>query len=159
MHRTLRSLPILGLLSLAACAGGPEARSLDTVSPVTLLGHVVLSADATRELGEVEDVVVGPDGRVMQIRVVSGAPMYHPVRRRAVIDADRVRFSRQRNGLLLTGMDSQQFASLPDAYFADDNVLALGPSPLPSRMPSMVFRGLPTNWSGAVRPLGAPAVR
>ncbi|HYH21100.1 MAG TPA: hypothetical protein VD995_21035 [Azospirillum sp.] len=147
MHRPL--LPVLGLLSLAACAGGPEAQSLDAVSPLTLLGHVVLSADGMRELGEVEDVVVGPDGRTAQVRVVSSTPMYHPVERRADIDASLFRFSRQRNGLLLTGMNVQRFASLPNAYFSEENVLALGPSATPTLVaPSPGFSGAPTNWRG-----------
>lgn len=143
-------LPIVGLLALAACASGPEAQSLDTVAPATLMGHVVLSADGTRELGEVEDVVVGPDGRTAQVRVVSSTPMYHPVERHAAIDAGQFRFSRQQNGLLLTGMSAQQFASLPGAYLAEENVLALGSAPpLPA---SPVFRGAPTNWQGVVAP-------
>lgn len=152
MHRSMRPLlPALGLLSLAACAGGPQAQRLDAVSPFALLGHVVLSADGTRELGEVEDVVVGPDGRAAQVRVVSSTPMYHPVERRADIDAGQFRFSRQRNGLLLTGMDTQRFASLPNAYFVEENVLALGPSATPTLVaPSAGLPGAPTNWWGAV---------
>ncbi|HYD64279.1 hypothetical protein [Azospirillum sp.] len=150
MHRPLgHLLPVLGLLSLAACAGGPEAQSLDAISPAALLGHVVLSADGTRELGEVEDVVVGPDGRTAQVRVVSSTPMYYPMERRADIDAGQFRFSRQRNGLLLTGMGPQQFASLPNAIFSEENVLALGPSAVPTLVaPSAGLPGAPTNWWG-----------
>lgn len=129
-------LPVLG-----ACAGtGEPPRQLASIPPLELVGLMVQSDDGRRTMGFVEDVVVAPGNRPVQIIVASGAPLY-PTKRRVTVDTGHLRYARQRQALMLTGMTPDQFATLPDR---------IGGPGAESLEP--VSPGLATNWTRATAP-------
>lgn len=100
------------LLTLGACAeAGDPPRPMASISPLELVGLSLQSGD--RILGTVEDVALTPDRRAEQVFVASGAPVY-PTKRRVAVDTSQMRYSRERQALILTGMTPEQFAALPD---------------------------------------------
>lgn len=144
--------PVLALLSagallaLGACAQtGPAttAQDVSTLSPLQLVGLTVQSADGTRTLGSIDDLVITPDNRVHQVIVGSGAPMY-PNERKVVVDTADLRYAPNRQAVILVGMSPAQFAELPMTDSTD-------------RMMSMGNAGRsgglePTNWTAATAP-------
>lgn len=127
-----RLLAAGALLAVSACAENWDSpRPMTSISPLELVGLTVQSGD--RILGNVEDVVLTPDRRAEQVLVASGAPVY-PTKRRVAVDTSQLRYSRERQALLLTGMTPEQFAALPDTV-SGDRVMSVSP-------------GGSTNWTG-----------
>lgn len=124
------------LLALSACAETEAVRPMASMSPLELVGLTVQSADGTRLLGVVDDVVVTPDRRPVQAIVASGAPLY-PTERRIAVDTEVLRYSSERQALVLTGMTPEQFATRPEMV-GGDRMTPLG---------SVGATGA-TNWSG-----------
>ncbi len=133
-------LPLLaatGLLALGACAEiGDPPRPMATITPLELVGLTVQSTDGTRILGTVDDVVVTPDRRPAQLVVASGAPL-HPTERRATVDAGLMRYSSERQALILSGMTTDEFVALPATVRGDQ-----------AATPQLSGATGSTNWSG-----------
>ncbi|SMH60508.1 hypothetical protein [Azospirillum agricola] len=138
------------VLALGACAQtGPAttAQDVSTLSPLQLVGLSVQSADGTRTLGSVDDLVVTPDNRIQQVIVGTGSPMYPTARKTTVNTAD-LRYAPNRQAVILVGMTPTQFAALPMTD-STDRMISMGSgtatgNPYPPRT------GLePTNWTGA----------
>jgi len=120
-----RLLAAGALLAVSACAESWDApRPMASISPLELVGLTVQSGD--RILGNVEDVVLTPDRRAEQVLVASGAPVY-PTKRRVAVDTGQLRYSRERQALILTGMSPEQFAALPDTV-SGDRVMSVSPA-------------------------------
>lgn len=144
--------PVLALLSagallaLGACAQtGPAttAQDVSTLSPLQLVGLTVQSADGTRTLGSVDDLVITPDNRVHQVIVGSGAPMY-PNERKVLVDTGDLRYAPNRQAVILVGMSPAEFAGLPMTD-STDRMMSMGNAG-PSGMAE------PTNWTAATAP-------
>ncbi|MCW2243207.1 hypothetical protein [Azospirillum canadense] len=134
-----RLLAAGALLALGACAeAGDPPRPMASISPLELVGLSVQSAEADRILGTVEDVVVTPSREPVQILVASGAPVY-PLKRRVAVDTGNLRYSSERQALMLTGMSPDQFAALPPIAGNGQ------PAPLPGTTDA-------TNWYRATNP-------
>jgi len=127
MRRLLPSLPIAAALLLAGCASRFEVMDAEPVasrSPLELLGVEVLSSTG-RQVGSVEDVVLGPNRRPEHIVVRVGAPMTLD-RRRVAVRVDEGRYSAPQNAVVLNrDLTPEQVASRPDLGI-DDNMVALG---------------------------------
>ena len=135
------------LLALGACAEiGDPPRPIATISPLELVGLSVQSVEPNRILGTVEDVVVTPSREPVQLLVESGSPVY-PLGRRVALDTGNVRYSTERQALLLDGMSVEEFAALP--VLANDQT---GVPPLPGSPNA-------TNWYRATSPGPVPAAR
>lgn len=139
------------LLALGACAeAGSPPRPLATISPLELVGLPLQSVTPDRILGTIDDVVVTPNREPVQVVVASGSPVY-PVKRWTVLDTGNVRYSSERQALLLTGMTPDDFAALPPVRGpgAGQAVPGLLPAPFPAPLP-----GTPdaTNWYRATSP-------
>jgi len=142
-----RLLAAGALVALGACAEvGDPPRPMATISPLELVGLSVQSVEPNRILGTVEDVVVTPSREPVQLLVASGAPVY-PLKRRVALDTGNVRYSTERQALLLSGMSVDQFAALP--VLANDQT---GVPPLPGSPNA-------TNWYRATSPGPVPAAR
>lgn len=133
------------LLALGACAQteAMPPRDVSILSPLELVGLTVQSADKTRTLGSVDDVVLTPDNRVEQVIIATGAPMY-TTERKVVVNAADLRYAPNRQAVLLVGMTPAQFAELPAG---SDHMLSMG-TPV-SNDPTMRTGVAPTNWTGA----------
>ena len=134
-----RLIPLATLLLLGACASGFEVMNpqpITALSPLELQGREVLSATG-REVGRVDDVVLGMDRRPEQIIVGIGAPMTM-VRRHVVIGVDEARFSAPQNAIVLNrDLSPEQVASRPDLGWEEGMVALSRP----------VGTGTePTNW-------------
>ena len=139
--------PLAAVLLLGACASGFEVMSpqpVTALTPLELQGREVLSSTG-RQVGRVDDVVLGMDRRPEQIIVGIGAPMTM-VRRHVAVGVDEARFSAPQNAIVLNGdLSPEQVASRP-AVGLDENMVALG------RPPVVGFE--PTNWYRATEPSG-----
>jgi len=142
-----RLLPLAALLLLGACASRFEVMNpqpVATLSPLELQGREVLSSTG-REIGRVDDVVLGTDGRPQQLIVGIGAPMTM-VRRHVAVGVDEGRFSAPQNAIVLNGdLAPEQVASRPDLGW-EEGMVALG-RPVGSGTE-------PTNWYRATEPAG-----
>lgn len=152
MKRSLpfRLMPVLALLAgvsalLGACASRSDSSLADisTRSPLELVGLTVESADGTRMLGNVNDLILGPDNRVEQVIVTTGAPAY-PLERAVAVDSAAFRFAPARNALKLTGMTADRFADLPPAAGVQ-TMVSMG-SGRPDG--NTAAAAGPTDWSG-----------
>lgn len=142
-----RLLAAGALLALGACAEvGDPPRPMATLSPLELVGLSVQSVEPDRLLGTVEDVVVTPSLEPVRLLVSSGSPAY-PVERRVALDTGDVRYSTERQALLLSGMSVEQFAALP--VLGNDQT---GVPPQPGSADA-------TNWYRATSPGPVPAAR
>ncbi len=142
-----RLLAAGALLALGACAEvGDTPRPMASISPLELVGLSVQSVEPDRLLGTVEDVVVTPNLEPVQLLVESGSPAY-PVQRRVALDTGNVRYSTERQALLLSGMSVEQFAALP--VIGTDQT---GVPPQPGSPDA-------TNWYRATSPGPIPAAR
>ncbi|WP_431854683.1 PRC-barrel domain-containing protein [Azospirillum sp.] len=141
-----RLLPLAALLLLGACASRYEVMSpqpVTNLSPLELQGREVLSSTG-REVGQVDDVVQGTDGRPAQIIVGVGAPMTM-VRRHVAVGVDEGRFSAPQNAIVLNGdLTPEQVASRPDLG-TEDRMVALS-------RPVVGSGHEPTNWYRATEP-------
>lgn len=136
-----RLLAIGALLALGACAeAGDQPRPIASISPLELVGQSVVSAQPERILGTVDDVVVTPSREPVQLLVASGAPVW-PVGRRVALDTGYVRYSSERQALVLTGMTPDEFTALPPITGSGQP----GPAPLPGATDA-------TNWNRATAP-------
>ncbi len=142
------------MLALGACAqtDGLPARDVSALSPLELVGLTVQSADTSRTLGNVDDVVLTPDNRVEQVIIATGAPM-HTTERNVVVNTTDLRYAPNRQAVLLVGLSPTQFAALP---VADDHMLSMGPTVPTNTLTGagpMTHGGLePTNWTNATGP-------
>lgn len=149
----LRLLMIAGATAvLGACASQTNPTLADSTltdisgrSPLELVGLTVESADGTRVLGGVNDLVLAPDNRVEQVIVASGAPAY-PVERSVAVDSRAFRFVPSRNALKLTGMSPDEFAELPPVAVGQTMM-----SMAAARPDGATATG-PTNWYGVAPP-------
>lgn len=146
----LRLTPGLALLAavtalLGACASRSDSSLADisTRSPLELVGLTVESADGTRMLGSVNDLVLGPDNRVEQVIVTAGAPAY-PQERTVAVDSAAFRFAPARNALKLTGMTADRFADLPPVA-SGQTMVSMGGG-RPDGKPAAAAG--PTDWAG-----------
>ena len=132
-----RLLAVGALVTLGACAEvGDAPRPMASITPLELVGLSVQSGD--RILGTVEDVVLSPDRRAEQVVVASGAPVY-PTKRHAAVDTGHLRYSSERQALILTGMTAEQFAALQEG----------GAAPLTAGTPVVPMSSTgSTNWTG-----------
>ncbi|WP_448206538.1 hypothetical protein [Azospirillum sp. sgz302134] len=136
-----RLLAAGAILALGACAeAGDPPRPMASISPLELVGLSVETIEPDRILGTVEDVVLTPNREPVQLLVASGAPMY-PLKRRVAVDTGNVRYSGERQALVLVGMTPEQFAALPDRSGA----IPAGLAPLPGATDA-------TNWYRATAP-------
>ncbi|TWA74122.1 hypothetical protein FBZ82_101136 [Azospirillum brasilense] len=136
-----RLLAVCALAALGACAEtGATQRPMAQMSPLELVGLTVQSIPENRILGAVEDVVVTPAREPVQLVVASGAPV-HPVRRHVTLDSGQLRYSEERQALVLTEMTADQF----DALFATP--AAMAPALAPAGNPADA-----TNWNRATAP-------
>ncbi|HYG91649.1 MAG TPA: hypothetical protein VD978_35985 [Azospirillum sp.] len=138
-------LPLAALLVLGACASGYEMMAPEpvaTLSPLELMGRQVLSSTG-RNIGQVDDVVLGMNRQPEQVIVTIGAPMTMQ-RRRVPVRLDEGRFSAPQNAIVLNeDLTPEQVASRPDVGLGG-NMVALG---------RMSKAGLgPTNWQRATAP-------
>ncbi|KAA0675859.1 hypothetical protein [Roseomonas genomospecies 6] len=139
---TIRLLAVCALAALGACAEtGDTQRPMARMSPLELVGLTVQSIPENRILGAVEDVVLTPAREPVQIVVASGAPV-HPVKRHVTLDSSRLRYSGERQALVLTGMTADEFDALFTAPAAAVPTLA----PLPGNPADA------TNWNRATAP-------
>ena len=140
-------VPLAAALLLGACASSFEVMNPQPISgltPLELLGREVLSSTG-REIGSVEDVILGMDRRPEQIIVAIGAPMTM-VPRYVAVGVNEGRFSAPQNAIVLNGnLTPEQVASRPNVG-VNDNMVALG------RPPVVGFE--PTNWYRATDPAG-----
>lgn len=155
MNHSLKrpALPLLlagALLALGACAQtGPAttAQDISTLSPLQLVGLSVQSADGTRTLGSVDDLVMTQDHRVRQVIVGSGAPMY-PNERKVLVDTGDLRYAPNRQAVILVGMSPTDFAALPMTH-STDQMMSMGVD----GQTGLVRSGVePTNWTAATVP-------
>ncbi|AWU93886.1 PRC-barrel domain-containing protein [Azospirillum ramasamyi] len=149
-RRLLLSAFLLPALALGACAassdmGGVPSAQVATTPPIELVGLTVQTPDGARILGNVTDLVIGPNNQVEQAIVSVGTPRY-PTERTVVVDSEYLRYSPNRQAVILTDMTVEQFAALPAAG-GNDRMMSYGRpgsgSPLASGSPA------PTNWTGA----------
>ncbi len=139
-----RLLAACALAALGACAEtGDTQRSISQMSPLELVGLMVQSIPEDRILGTVEDVVLTPAREPVQLVVASGSPV-HPVKRQVTLDTGQLRYSGERQALVLTDMTADQFEALfpPPA-------LVMSPS-APDRIPGNPADA--TNWNRATAP-------
>ncbi|MCG5240876.1 PRC-barrel domain containing protein [Azospirillum doebereinerae] len=155
MERRHLQRPLLTLLSagamlaLGACAqtGTMASQDVSTLSPLQLVGLTVQSADLTRTLGQVDDLILAPDNRVEQVIVGTGSPMY-PTPHRVVVNTADLRYAPNRQAVILVGMTPTEFAALPMTG-SNDRMLSMGPTaPMPGG-PMTRTGAEPTNWTGA----------
>lgn len=143
-RHAIRLLAVCASTALGACAEtGDTLRPMAQMSPLELVGLMVQSIPEDRILGTVEDVVLTPAREPVQLVVASGAPV-HPVKRHVTLDSGQLRYSAERQALILTGMTADQF----DALFATPAGTA-SPS-APDRIPGNPAAA--TNWSRATAP-------
>ncbi|WP_042692234.1 PRC-barrel domain-containing protein [Azospirillum sp. B506] len=145
----LPALALLPVLALGACAssdmGGVPSAEVATEPPVELVGLTVQTPDGRRILGNVTDLVIGPSNRVEQAIVTVGAPRF-PTEHKVTVASDNLRYARNRQAVILTGMTAEQFAELPPVAGSDRMVsLGNGGAVLPAG-------AAPTNWAGATKP-------
>ena len=143
---TLPVLAVLPVLALGACAsadmGGVPSAEVATKPPIELVGLTVQTPDGRRILGNVTDLVIGPTNRVEQAIVTVGAPRF-PNEHKVTVASDNLRYARNRQAVILTGMTAEEFAALPPVG-GSDRMVSMG-SALPAGT-------APTNWAGATRP-------
>ncbi|CAO3355070.1 PRC-barrel domain-containing protein [Azospirillum melinis] len=145
----LPALALLPVLALGACAssdmGGVPSAEVATQPPVELVGLTVQTPDGRRILGNVTDLVIGPANRVEQAIITVGAPRF-PNEHKVTVASDNLRYARNRQAVILTGMTAEQFAALPPVA-GSDRMVSLGNS-------GMVLPAgtAPTNWAGATTP-------
>lgn len=146
MHRPLPLPPALvALILLGACSSGFEVMNPQPVvalTPLELQGREVLSSTG-REVGRIDDVVLGMDRRPEQIIVGIGAPMTM-VRHHVAIGVNEGLFSAPQNAVVLNGdVTPEQVASRPDIGY-EEGMVAL----------SRRLGTEPTNWYRATEPAG-----
>lgn len=143
MHSPIHRLLALGtLVALGACAEvGDAPRPMASITPLELVGLSVQSGD--RLLGTVEDVVLSPDRRAEQVVVASGSPVF-PVKRRTALDTGYVRFSSERQALILTGMTAEEFTTLQESGGAPP----VAGAPIAGAPVAPVSSTGSTNWTG-----------
>lgn len=152
-HRTrlpaLPALAILPVLALGACAssdmGGVPSAEVATQPPVELVGLTVQTPDGRRILGNVTDLVIGPANRVEQAIITVGAPRF-PNEHKVTVASDNLRYARNRQAVILTGMTAEQFADLPPVA-GSDRMVSLGNNGV-----VLPAGTAPTNWAGATTP-------
>ncbi|WP_448190411.1 PRC-barrel domain-containing protein [Azospirillum sp. sgz301742] len=147
MHRPLPTLlALIALVLLGACSNSFEVmrpQPVTALTPLELQGREVLSSTG-REIGQIDDVIVGMDGRPEQVIVGIGAPMTMTPRHVAV-GVNEGRFSAPQNAVVLNGdLSPEQVASRPDAGY-EEGAVALG---------SRTVGTEPTNWYRATDPAG-----
>ncbi|BAI71924.1 hypothetical protein AZL_012860 [Azospirillum sp. B510] len=112
----------LPVLTLGACAssdmGGVPAAEMATEPPLELVGLTVQTPDGRRMLGNVTDLVIGPTNRVEQAVVTVGAPLF-PNEHKVAVASDNLRYARDRQAVILTGMSAEEFAALPPVGRSD----------------------------------------
>lgn len=146
----LAILPVLALpvLALGACAssdmGGVPSAEVATKPPVELVGLTVQTPDGRRILGNVSDLVIGPTNRVEQAIVTVGAPRF-PNEHKVMVGSDNLRYARNRQAVILTGMTAEEFAALPPIA-GSDRMVSLGSGGALSSSGTA-----PTNWAGATK--------
>ncbi|MBY6265132.1 PRC-barrel domain containing protein [Azospirillum sp. 412522] len=142
----LSALALLPVLALGACAssdmGGVPSAEVATQPPVELVGLTVQTPDGRRILGNVTDLVIGPSNRVEQAIITVGAPRF-PNEHKVTVASDNLRYARNRQAVVLTGMTAEQFADLPPVA-GSDRMISLGAS---GTVPAAGTA--PTNWAGA----------
>ncbi|MFC5356590.1 hypothetical protein [Azospirillum himalayense] len=137
-----RLLAVCVLAALGACAEtGATQRPMAQMSPLELVGLTVQSIPENRILGAVEDVVLTTAREPVQLVVASGAPV-HPVKRHVTLDSGQLRYSEERQALVLTGMTADEF----DALFATPAAMSPALAPLPGNPADA------TNWNRATAP-------
>ncbi len=138
----IRLLTVCALAALGACAetGGPQ-RSITQMSPLELVGLMVQSIPEDRILGTVEDVVLTPAREPVQLVVASGSPV-HPVKRHVTLASGKLRYSSERQALVLSGMTADEF----DALFTEPATAVPLFAPLPGNPADA------TNWNRATAP-------
>lgn len=152
LHRPILTLLSAGaMMALGACAQTGDLtaqQDVSTLSPLQLVGLTVQSADRTRTLGQVDDLILTPDNRVERVIVGTGSPMY-PTARKVVVDTADLRYAPNRQAVILVGMTPTEFAALPMTD-SSDRMLSMGPTvPLMGRSGVPVTGQQPTNWTGA----------
>ena len=144
-------LPFAAALLLGACSSSFEVMSpqpVTALTPLELQGREVLSSTG-REIGQVDDVVLGMDRRPEQIIVGIGAPM-NMVRRHVAVGVNEGRFSAPQNAIVLNSdLSPEQVASRPDVGYGE-GMVALAPPP--SRVVPVTGAD-PTNWYRATDPM------
>lgn len=141
-----RLFPLAAVLLLGACASPFEVMNPQPVAaltPLELQGREVLSSTG-REIGRVDDVVLGMNGRPEQLIVGIGAPMTM-VRRHVAVGADEGRFAAPQNAVVLNGdLSPEQVASRPEIAW-EEGMVAMG-------RPAGGTGHEPTNWYRATDP-------
>jgi hypothetical protein len=145
----LPALAFLPVLALGACAssdmGGVPSAEVATQPPVELVGLTVQTPDGRRILGNVTDLVIGPSNRVEQAIITVGAPRF-PNEHKVTVASDNLRYARNRQAVVLTGMTAEQFAALPPIA-GSDRMVSLGNNGV-----VLPAGTTPTNWAGATTP-------
>lgn len=146
MRRTLPFLlALIALVLLGACSTGYEVMTpqpVTALTPLELLGREVLSSTG-REVGRVDDVVPGRDGRPEQIIVGIGAPM-SMARRQVAVGVNEGLFSAPQNAVVLNrDLSPEQVASRPEVDY-EEGMVALSSRAVVGREP--------TNWYRATEP-------
>ena len=142
MRRALPLPPLFASLALlGACSSGFEVMNpqpVTALTPLELQGREVLSSTG-REIGRVDDVVLGMDRRPEQLVVGIGAPMTM-TRRHVTVGVNEGVFSAPENAVVLNrDLTPEQVASRPDIGY-EEGVVALGSLTAPGPEPTNWYR-------------------